>query len=182
MRIATGTALTAALFIASLATGSAQYRYGYGNLPPGSYQQSCVNATIRGNTLSAACTRPGGQYVNSSIDIRQCLNSGADIANINGYLGCSGGNPYGYNGGYGRRGDRDNDNDDRSRNGYGQNQLPPGSYLQSCSNERVTGNVLHATCTNNQGYTIRSSLNIDQCGRRADIGNVNGQLRCVWNR
>jgi len=138
---------------------------------------------MRGSTLIASCTNNGGQRITSSLDVNQCR--GADIGNINGYLSCSG-NSYGYrSNGYGDRDDRHNggDRDDRYNNGNRWNgQLPGGSYQQSCTNERVTGNVLHATCTNNQGYGVRSALNLNQCGRRADIGNVDGQLRCVRNR
>ncbi len=61
--------------------------YGYG-LPPGSYQQSCMNARMNGSVLSATCTAANGSYVNSSVDVRRCQSRGSDIANRNGYLSC----------------------------------------------------------------------------------------------
>jgi len=179
MKTGIGLALAAAIFTSSVATASAQF--GFGNIPSGSYQQSCVNAYMRGNTLIASCTNNNGQRVTSSLDVSRCR--GADIGNVNGTLSCNG-NGYGGYRGYGRRdrnNDRDNDNDDRFGNRNFGNQLPSGSYQQSCTNARITGNVLHATCTNSQGFGVRSSLNLNQCGRRADIGNIDGRLRCVRN-
>jgi hypothetical protein len=64
---------------------------GYGNngygrgLPPGSYQNSCTNATMSGGVLSASCPGNGTRY-NSSINAGACR--GGDIANINGRLQC----------------------------------------------------------------------------------------------
>jgi hypothetical protein len=64
---------------------------GYGNngygrgLPPGSYQNSCTNATMNGGVLSANCPGNGTRY-NSSINAGACR--GGDIANINGRLQC----------------------------------------------------------------------------------------------
>jgi len=53
--------------------------------------------------------------------------------------------------------------------------VPGGSYLQSCNHARTHGNRLHAACrTSNGGYT-RSSLTLP-CG--GDIANQNGYLVC----
>ena len=57
---------------------------------------------------------------------------------------------------------------------------PSGSYQQSCTNIRMRGNRLYATCTNSAGYGARSSLNVSQCNG-SDIANVNGQLTCQNN-
>ena len=54
---------------------------------------------------------------------------------------------------------------------------PGGSYQQSCSNVRMRGNRLYATCTNNAGYGVRTSLNVSRCNG-SDIGNADGQLTC----
>jgi hypothetical protein len=60
-----------------------------GQLPSGSYQQTCRGANLNGNMLSAQCTGPTGAPVFSSIDTNGCR--GRDIANDRGYLRCSGG-------------------------------------------------------------------------------------------
>ena len=57
--------------------------------------------------------------------------------------------------------------------------IPNGSYQSSCSNIRVNGNQLNATCTATNGRRIRSSM---QIGCRGDISNTNGYLRCNGNR
>lgn len=188
-RIFTRIAIMFAIVAASVATASAQ---NYGNLPQGSYQQSCVNASIRGSVLSASCTSPSGQHVNSSLDVSRCTGSGTDIGNVNGYLACNGSNGYnnnGYNNGYNNNG-YNNSGYNNGNNGYNSNRyngrgnraLPGGSYLQTCSNARVRGSQLTANCMNNYGSRVAASINLNQCGSNADIGNVNGRLRCVYNR
>lgn len=59
-------------------------------------------------------------------------------------------------------------------NGY---NLPQGSYLQSCTNITVRGSMLRATCTEPNGQTMRTSIDVNQCGGR-DILNNNGALAC----
>ena len=54
---------------------------------------------------------------------------------------------------------------------------PSGSYQQSCTNIRVSGNELIARCTNPQGQRVRSTIALDSC-RGGDIVNSNGQLAC----
>jgi hypothetical protein len=39
---------------------------------------------------------------------------------------------------------------------------------------------LTATCTAANGQRVTSYLDISQCRSTDDIGNVNGQLRCVY--
>jgi hypothetical protein len=56
-------------------------------------------------------------------------------------------------------------------------EVPSGSYQQSCSNVRVRGDQLIARCTNPQGGQVRSSISLDSC-RGGDIANSNGQLLC----
>ncbi|CAN5327403.1 beta/gamma crystallin-related protein [soil metagenome] len=62
---------------------------GGGQVPQGSYLQTCRGANLNGNMLSAQCTGPTGAPVFSSIDTNGCR--GRDIANDRGYLRCSGG-------------------------------------------------------------------------------------------
>ncbi len=212
-RTFTGLALAMGLAAASVVTASAQqYGRNYNNVPPGSYQQSCANAQMRGSTLSASCTSASGQRVYSSLNVNGC---NGDIANRNGYLSCNGN--YGYNNGYNGYGynnsGRDNDNDgdtDRDHHhhhrpngnaygyygngngnrGYGYNNgsngyggygygLPGGSYQQSCTNARMNGSTLSASCTATNGQQTYSSIDVRQCqSRGTDIANRNGYLSC----
>ena len=59
---------------------------------------------------------------------------------------------------------------------YGYGPLPSGSYQQSCTNVWMNGSTLTASCSNNSGQLVRSSLDVNGC--RGDIANINGQLRC----
>jgi hypothetical protein len=101
-----------------------------------------------------------------------------DIGNVNGYLTCNnnGGNRYNNGNNY-----YNNGNNRYGNNRYG-NRLPSGSYQQTCSNARVSYGQLTANCMNNRGSRRTSSIMIGQCRSGADIGNVNGRLRCVYNQ
>ncbi len=127
--------------------------YNNGALPAGSYQQSCSNARMSGDTLMASC--PGrGRNVTSSINARGC--QGSDIANADGQLTCNG---YGYN-----------------NNPYNNGYPPTGSYQQSCSNVRMNGDTLTASCPG-RGRNTTSSIDARGC-RGGDIANMDGQLTC----
>ena len=201
-RILTGFALVAGLMAASISSANAQY-YGY-QLPPGSYQQTCSNERMNGSTLSASCSTGTGQWVYSSINVNRC--GGQNIINANGYLACANGyngNGNGYQNGNGRRRhhrhDNDNDNDDGNNNGngyynnsgynggypnggypngsYGYRALPPGSYQLTCTNERMNGPTLSASCTSSSNQQVYSSINVNRCAS-GQVRNVNGYLRC----
>jgi hypothetical protein len=60
--------------------------YGNNNWPRGSYQQSCQNINVSGNTLNASCQKRNGKYKNSSL--RNFNRCGNDIVNDNGKLRC----------------------------------------------------------------------------------------------
>jgi hypothetical protein len=149
-------ALIIALLLVAFTPAMAQY------VPGGSYQQSCRHVHIRGGMLRAQCTAPNGRYVHSTL----ALPCRGDIANINGYLRCTGGGYYpprpGGNPGYG--------------------YVPRGSYQASCRNVYANGGVLSAECTATNGAWVRSSLATQQCRPGSDIANVNGRLSCVAYR
>ena len=65
---------------------------GWGQLPSGSYQQSCRDARVSGSTLTASCRDDRGRWNYSSLNFRNCR---SDIGNANGRLVC------GWNGGGG---------------------------------------------------------------------------------
>ena len=132
---------------------------GYGNgLPNGSYQASCINASIRGAVLSAACTTPNGQRERSQLDVNRC--AGADIQNADGVLACGAGNPY-------------------TGNAPLAGALPPGSYQQSCTNASTNYGRLSATCPTSSGLRINTSVNLGRCRPGTDIANINGHLECM---
>lgn len=171
-------ALTAALAFSTVLGGVARaqdpgdsYGYGYNDrqAPAGSYRQSCTSVRIRGSRLSAVCSAANGARVRTSLDVDAC--TGVDIGNINGQLQCVRPGFFGDTGRTGRNG-RGN----RYHTGY----LPAGSYQQSCSNARMSGNMLRADCQSTRGGTATSYLDTTQCRQGEDIGNVDGQLRCVY--
>ncbi len=56
--------------------------------------------------------------------------------------------------------------------------IPPGSYLSSCTDPRVQGTTLYATCTSNKGKDLQAELHdANRC--TGDVANQNGSLRCV---
>lgn len=56
-------------------------------------------------------------------------------------------------------------------------QVPPGSYLRSCSNIQFDGNTLSAFCVGPGGRSYPSRLAAGSC--RGDIANINGRLLCA---
>lgn len=148
LRILIGFVIASSLIAAPLVPALAQAG------PPGSYQQSCRDVRVRGNTLSASCTAPNGQWARSRINWASCQNG--DIANMNGNLQCNAGGG-GYNG-----------------------ALPGGSYQMSCVNEYMRGPMLTATCPSTNGARLTSTVNVNRCRRGTDIANINGRLECLY--
>ena len=58
---------------------------GWGQIPAGSYQQSCRDVRANGNTLTATCQDSRGRWRSSSLNYRDCR---GDVANDNGQLTC----------------------------------------------------------------------------------------------
>ena len=59
-----------------------------GNVPPGSYLQSCIDPSLSGNTLTARCETTYGRMDFASLrGVDRCR---GDISNINGQLTCDG--------------------------------------------------------------------------------------------
>ena len=172
-RIITGFALASALVATSIGSAGAQSYQGRAtwgqSLPGGSYQQSCRRAHIDDGVLTATCTNDNGNWVGSSLQVSRCR-PWTDIGNINGQLRCVGGaGSQNYQGNY------------QPRGMWGLS-LPSGSYQQSCRRARLDDGVLTATCTNDNGNWVRSSLQVSRCRPWTDVGNINGRLRCVRNR
>ena len=121
--------------------------------PRGSYQQSCRNVDIDGNSLTAECQDRRGRWRYTELDdFRRCR---GDIANADGMLQCVEDD---------RRGDDD------------YQDVPRGSWRASCRNGRMYGTVLYAECRTRYGRYTQSSIDTRQC--RREIGNVDGRLVC----
>ncbi len=129
-------------------------------IPPGSYQSSCENISTNDGMLRASCETEEGDLINSRLnDYSDCE---GDISNADGRLTCT-------------RGDENEDEDDQINN-----RVPPGSYQETCRNERVESGDLTAECADRNGRWRFSELqNHRLC--RGDIRNGNGILSCNRN-
>ena len=162
-------------------------------VPPGSYQSSCEDVSVSGDTLRARCETADGDWSNSRLDDLSACDG--DISNDDGRLTCARRDD-----GPGMRGDDDPGDSDRDsargdgrdddRGGDGRDddrddgrdddrgdRVPSGSYQETCNNERVEGSDLVADCADRNGRWRHSELaNHRFC--RGDIANANGVLRC----
>lgn len=136
----------------ALAVGSLGGKCAAQNVPSGTYQQSCKDIRVNGDTLQARCEDNSRHWRTTELsDFYQCS---GDITNVNGTLTC-----------------------DRSQSNYGQTGVPAGSYQQSCRDIRRRGNRLEARCEDgNRNWNSTSLDNVDRC--TSDITNVNGTLQC----
>lgn len=146
--------LTMAAFICIAAfwgtTSSAQ------GIPQGSYQQTCNNVSVSGNTLIANCQDASGNWRSTSLPGFQSCTS--EISNDNGNLRCA---------------NAGNWPAQRWR-GNG----PEGSYVQTCRDVKVSGDDLHARCQTRDGAWRDAKLDdFRKC--KGDIANENGKLRCI---
>ncbi len=124
-------------------------------IPQGTYQQTCNNVSVSGDTLVANCQDANGAWRTSQLPgFQRCT---SEISNDNGNLRCA-------NAGYAGQAWR----------GDG----PGGSYVQNCRDVKVGGDDLHATCQTNDGAWKDAKLD-DYRKCKGDIANQNGKLRCV---
>jgi hypothetical protein len=72
--------------------GQAAVQAAPGQLPNGSYQTSCKDVRIDGQTLIGFCQKPDGTWQTSALKASQCA---GDIQNVNGRLTCGAGTGYG---------------------------------------------------------------------------------------
>ncbi len=154
MRVATvWGGLLGLLFMCSIAATAAQAQQ---IPPPGSYRQSCNRILFNNNVITAFCRTRAGDFRATMLNVSFCAPRG-DISNQNGQLTC-----------------------DRGRVGPPPPPpLPHGSYRRSCQNMSVSPDgVLRAECRTMNGAWVRTRLNLNTCGRGADISNQNGQLVC----
>jgi len=63
--------------------------------------------------------------------------------------------------------------------GYAADQLPPGSYLQTCNSCMVTGAVLECSCRRIDGTFEDTIIDFSICDTDEDLANQNGNLSCT---
>jgi hypothetical protein len=132
------------------ATSPAEARWA----PSGSYQASCRGINFDGELLTARCQRSDGSWRSTYLD--NADDCDANIVNNNGQLEC------GWHGW--RRPDY---------TAYG----PGGPYRDTCTNIRMDGYTLRATCQRRDGSWKWTWLeDAYDCGGR--IQNWNGNLAC----
>jgi len=146
--------LTVAAFICIAAfwgtTSSAQ------GIPQGTYQQTCNNVSVSGDTLIANCQDSNGTWRNTQLPGFQRCSS--EISNDNGNLRCANAGP----------------GPAQHWRGNG----PDGSYVNTCRDVKTSGDDLHAKCQTNDGAWRGAKLD-DYQKCKGDIINDNGKLHCV---
>jgi hypothetical protein len=119
--------------------------------PPGSYQQSCGDISLKKGNLYARCQDDKGKTHSAKLShYEKC----SDIVNKNGSLHCSAGASEG-----------------------GKPSLPRGSYTESCHDITMKGNTLHAICKSVDGREAPATLrDANRCVQ--GVANINGVLNC----
>jgi len=121
-----------------------------GNLPAGSYRQTCTLCNVTGGNLTASCRKIKATYnsdVTSTLYGFAACRSG--IENLDGFLTCA----------------------------KGDAPLPAGSYGGSCRDLNVEKNMLYATCRNVNGDWKPTNLSLNHCNYQ--IYNIDGTLACT---
>jgi hypothetical protein len=120
--------------------------------PPGTYRETCANIQVRGGNLYANCQDREGRWRSTVLPyVDDCASA---PANDNGQLTCA----------------RRDDWRERDR-------LPRGSYVETCRDIRMRGDLLYARCQTVTGRWVRTSLgNIGGCV--GEVVNDDGQLQC----
>lgn len=123
--------------------------------PSGSYERTCRGINFDGDLLTASCRTASGYWKNTYLS--NADDCDGNIVNNNGQLEC------GYSGW-----------SDWSDHRGG---APNGSYVRTCTNIRMDGYTLRATCQRRNGTWRYASLeDADDCER--DIQNWDGRLTC----
>jgi CVNH domain len=128
--------------------------------PPGSYQQTCSDISVKKGNLYAKCQDEKGKAHSTKLSsYEKC---GSDIVNKNGHLECAraeGGTP---------------------SQPSGPLSQPSGSYTESCKDIRMKGSTLHAICKSLDGREMPTSLrDANRCSQ--GVVNINGILNCQVN-
>lgn len=123
--------------------------------PPGSYQQTCTDISVKKGNLYAKCQDKKGKAHSAKLsNYEKCS---TEIINANGSLKCARANAPAQPPG---------------------SVLPPGSYLATCKDVWWQGTTLEATCNNGKDQWLPTILrNAHKC--HGDIANHQGKLRCT---
>jgi hypothetical protein len=118
--------------------------------PPGSYQQTCSDVSVRKGTLYAKCQNAKGESHSAKLShYEKC----SDIANKNGKLECAG------------------------EEKAAPPSQPGGPYTDSCKNIQMKGATLHAVCKSLDGREMPTTLkDANRCAE--GVANINGILNC----
>jgi hypothetical protein len=132
--------------------------------PPGSYQQTCTDISLKKGDLHARCKDEKGKTHSTKLShYEKC---GSDIANKNGHLECA----------RGEGGDHSQPSSSPSQPSGAPSQ-PSGSYTESCKDIRMKGTTLHAVCKSLDGREMPTSLrDANRCSQ--GVVNINGILNC----
>ncbi|MBZ5534139.1 MAG: CVNH domain-containing protein [Acidobacteriia bacterium] len=118
-------------------------------LPGGSYQQTCSDMWVSGDTVNAHCKTAGGGMATAQLtQFSHCLPG--SIENHGGTLVCT----------------------------FGNQPPPQGSYRQSCSNIAMTDFTLTASCVTGSTRVLAQTSSLDVRGCTGDIANIHGFLTC----
>ncbi|MBV9044042.1 MAG: CVNH domain-containing protein [Alphaproteobacteria bacterium] len=127
--------------------------------PSGSYQRTCRGINFDGDMLTATCRTAGGRWHNTYLS--NADNCDGNIENNNGQLEC---------------GESGWSDESDWRGG-----APNGPYVATCTNIRMDGYTLRATCQRRNGSWAWASLeDPEDCD--GAIQNWNGRLACGRGR
>ncbi len=148
-------------------------------LPAGSYQQSCQNAAISGDYLTAECVMPAGGTQWTSLPYALCS---GDIYNESGALGCAGiPSQVAPEVAVAEIAPRLAENGEVLSGDAAAERMaeamPVGDWAASCRNGTLAGGILSAECLNEAGAWIPTALPVADCADK-EIVNANGQLVC----
>ncbi|HEU4417188.1 MAG TPA: CVNH domain-containing protein [Candidatus Angelobacter sp.] len=137
-----------------------------GGNPPGSYQQTCSNISVKKGSLYARCQTSKGK--SRSTRLASYETCGSDIVNRNGHLECAP-HPIGSQSAAGP-----------SSQSSGLPSQPAGSYSETCRDISMKGTTLRAVCKNLEGREAPTSLrDANRCPQ--GVINLNGILNCAVN-
>lgn len=148
------------------------------DIPPGSYQKSCRDITMKGVTLYATCQNSSGQWQKTSLsDAGGCK---GDIRNLDGQLVCAARSPEGqlYPDHAQVRPGPEKLPEARQTRTVGSSGSLRGSYVQTCRDVRTQSDKLMAVCQTIDGRWVSTTLDAySRC--TGDIVNDDGRLECT---
>ncbi|MDE1569302.1 hypothetical protein [Aquabacter sediminis] len=149
-------------------------------VPPGSYLESCREVRVVAGWLRASCQDRSGRWVEATTAPGWC-SPGNDIANEDGRLVCKSSGWGGSSSGWGGSSSGWGSSPSRPAPpppSYNNDRPPPGSYMASCRDIRVSAGWLKATCQDSKGRWVDATTAVSWCSPGRDIANIDGRLTC----